>query len=227
MQNKNFTLAIDGPVGSGKGTLSLELAKELDALYLYTGGMYRALALACLRSGIDLNNKKDVLSVLENISIDVKTQALGPKVFLSGEDITDEIFRPEVGNAVPIVAAIPEVRKKMVTLQKELVKDSRAVVEGRDISTVVAPNAELKIYLTADVEERAKRRFNQFKEKGIEKSFEEVLEDTKRRDELDTNRQASPLTIVEEAFVIDTTNDTIQDTVKKVKEKLREKGLIE
>jgi cytidylate kinase len=114
----------------------------------------------------------------------------------------------------------------MVVRQRDLIKDKRAVVEGRDIATVVAPNAELKIYLEADVQIRAKRRLDQFLEKGIDKTFEEVLKDTKERDRLDMVRTASPLKVVEDAYVIDTTNDTIQDTVEKVKEKLREKGLI-
>ncbi len=226
MENKNFVVAIDGPVGSGKGTLSIELAKELNALYLYTGGMYRALALACLRASVDLNDKQRVLDVLGKIVIDVKTESSGPKIILDSQDITDEIFRPEVGNAVPIVAAMVEVREKMVARQKELIEDKRAVVEGRDIATIVAPDAELKIYLTADVDVRAKRRFLQFEEKGMHKTYEEVLEDTKRRDEMDTKREASPLTIVEDAYVIDTTNDSIEDTVHKVKDKLREKGLL-
>ncbi len=226
MQDKNFTLAIDGPVGSGKGTLSIELAKELGALYLYTGGMYRALALACLRRGIELDDEQEVLKVLDEIKIVIKTASEGPQVFLDSEDVTEELFRPEVANAVPVVAAIPDVREKMVTLQKDLIKGRRAVVEGRDIATVVAPNAELKVYLTADVNQRAKRRFEQFRQKGIQKTFEEVLADTKRRDELDTNRAASPLTIVEDAHIIDTTDDTVLDTVEKVKAKLREKGLL-
>ncbi len=226
MENKNFIIAIDGPVGSGKGTLSIELAKSLSALYLYTGGMYRALALACLRKNTNIENKVAVLSVLSEINIDVKTESSGPKVFLNGEDVTEEIFRPEVGNAVPIVAAIVEVREEMVARQKELIKGKRAVVEGRDISTVVAPDAELKIYLTADIETRARRRLDQFKEKGISKTFEEVLGDTRRRDDLDIQREASPLTVVEDAYVIDTTNDSIFDTVEKVKKKLMEKKLL-
>lgn len=226
MQDKIFTVAIDGPVGSGKGTLSIELAKELNALYLYTGGMYRALALACLRGNINLNNKDSVLSVLGSISIDVKTASSGPQIFLNNEDVTEELFNPEVANAVPITSAIPQVREKMVAIQKELIKNKRAVVEGRDIATVVAPNAELKVYLTADVQTRAKRRYEQFKDKGIDKSFDEVLADTKRRDDLDTHREASPLTIVDDAYIIDTTSDTISDTVEKVKDKLKERGLL-
>lgn len=226
MNYKNFTVAIDGPVGSGKGTLSIELAKQLDALYLYTGGMYRSLALACIREKVNLEDKEKILEVLKRIKIDLKTDSLGPKVFLNSEDVTEEIFNPEVGNAVPIVAAIQEVRKEMVARQKELINGKRSVVEGRDISTVVAPNAELKIYLTAEVEVRARRRFVQFEEKGIHKTYEEVLSDTKKRDELDTKREASPLAIAKDAFIIDTTNDSTLDTVEKVKSRLRKKGLI-
>lgn len=226
MDNKNFVVAIDGPVGSGKGTLSIELAKELDALYLYTGGMYRALALACLRNKINLRDRDEAMKILRNITIDVKMSYYGAKIILDGEDVTDEIFLPEVGNAVPIVAAIADVRKEMVARQKELIKGKRAVVEGRDISTDVAPDAQLKVYLTADVNVRAKRRFDQFVEKGVNKKFEEVLSDTKERDRQDIEREASPLKITEGAVVIDTTNDTISDTVEKVKNNLREKGLL-
>ncbi len=226
MVNKNFIVAIDGPVGSGKGTLSIELAKELDALYLYTGGMYRALALACLRNEVNLREEKQVLQVLMNTDIKLEMSTDGAGVFLGTEDVTGEISRPEVGNATPIIAAIPVVRREMVARQKEMIEGKRAIVEGRDIATDVAPNADLKVYLTADVNTRAKRRFEQFKEKGIEKTLEEVLRDTKERDRQDMERNASPLTIVEDAFVIDTTNDTVSDTIDKVKNKLRDKGLL-
>lgn len=221
----NFTIAIDGPVCSGKGTLSVALAKKLDILYLYTGGMYRALALACIKVGIDLDNEGEVLKVLETAGIDLHVSAGETKLFLGEEDVTHEIFEPEISNQTPHVARHPRVREEMVRRQQELVKGSSAVIEGRDIASIVAPNADLKIYLTADIGTRAKRRFKQYEEKGISKTFKEVLEETAERDKKDSERDASPLSVSNDAAVIDTTNDTTNDTVNKVLNILREKGL--
>lgn len=223
--DKKFTIAIDGPVGSGKGTLGIALAKKLNALYLYTGGMYRALALACLEKKIDLASEEEVFQFFKSINIKLDISSAGTKVFLENELVNDKIFLPEVSNATPKVAAMPKVREEMVKRQKEIVRNQSAVIEGRDITTDVAPGADLKIFLTADVNVRARRRYKQFLERGIKKTFEEVLEDTKERDRQDTERAASPLTIVEDAFVIDTTNDTIEETVEKVTEKVKEKNL--
>lgn len=227
----NISIAIDGPVGSGKGTLAIALSKKLYAVYVYTGAMYRELALACIRQKTDLKSEDSVLGVLNTISIELKPSGDGIKAFLDGKDVSEEIFKPNVGKTVPIVAAFSRVRKVMVLKQKEMaakaIQSGRSVVmEGRDISTDVLPDADIKIYLTADIKVRAQRRLKQFESKGIKITFDDVLKDLEERDRKDTERSASPLRIVEDAVVVDTTNDTIDETVDKVIEKLKAKNLI-
>lgn len=222
---KNIVIAIDGPVCSGKGTLSIALAKKLDILYLYTGGMYRALALACNRAGIDLDNEEEVLRILNSANLDLHVSAGETKLFLGEEDVTSEIFEPEVSNQTPRVARHPRVREEMVKRQQKITEGQSAVIEGRDIASKVAPDADLKIHLTADVEVRAKRRLSQYQEKGIKKTFEQVLEETKERDRIDSEREASPLSIQDDSVIIDTTNDSTSDTVEKVLNILHEKDL--
>lgn len=224
--HKKFTIAIDGPVGSGKGTLGIALAQKLNALYFYTGGMYRALTLACLRRKIDLRDEKKVLEVLKTTDINLDVSTLGTMVFLGEELVNDQLFLPEVSSATPIIAAMPKVRKEMVKRQKKLVEGQSAVIEGRDIATDVAPYADLKIFLTADLEARAKRRYKQLLEKGIKKTFEEVLADTRERDKQDSERVVSPLVPRKDAFMMDTTDDTVEETVEKVMKKMKEIGLV-
>ncbi|MDO8639875.1 MAG: (d)CMP kinase [bacterium] len=226
MNKKVLHIAVDGPGGSGKGTLCVELAKKLKILYIYTGGMYRALALASLRAGINVNNNEEVQKLFKNSSIELKSMDSDTRVFLDGEDVSDEIFLPKVALVVPVIAAFPEIRKEMVKRQKELIKGKNAVIEGRDITTVIAPDADLKIYLTADVKIRAKRRHEQFLKRGINKSFEDVLTDTQERDKKDTEREASPLSVAKDAVIIDTTNDSIENTVEKVMNILKKRDLV-
>lgn len=227
--DKKITIAIDGPVGVGKGTLALTLAKRLDAEYLYTGGMYRALALACLREKVDFNNEEAVLNLLKNISIELKLiehkNRFDTQVFLDGVDVSNDIFLPDVSSKTAVVAAFSRIRKEMVIRQKKIAQGKNIVVEGRDISTDVLPEANLKIYLTADINIRVERRLKQLKERGVNVSFEDVLREIQERDRRDQERLASPLMIVPDAYVLDTTNLTIEETVEKVMEKLKEKSL--
>ncbi len=232
--HKAIKVAIDGPVGSGKGTLAVALANKLNALYVYTGAMYRELALACLREKTDIQDEKKVFAVFQKISIDFKSTREGVKAFLNGEDVSEEIFKPYVSKTVPIVAAFPRVREAMVLKQKKIAEDAiksgkSVVMEGRDITIDVLPNADVKIYLTADINVRVKRRLKQFEDRGIKTSFKDVLEDLKERDNKDIQRDASPLRMAKDAIVVDTTNDSIEQTVAKVQKimhKLAEKGLI-
>jgi cytidylate kinase len=221
---KKLTIAIDGPVCSGKGTLSIALAKKLNILYLYTGGMYRALTLASIRAGVDLNNEEEVLKVFRTSDIKFIASAGETKIFLNGEEVSDKLFEPTIANNVPIVASHPKIREEMVERQKAIAKGRSSVIEGRDISSMVAPDADVKIYLTADIKIRAGRRLKQYKEKGIQKTLEEVLEETSERDRIDAVTQ-SQFKTSNDIITIDTTNDTIDDTVEKVINILREKGL--
>lgn len=223
---KNFVIAIDGPVGAGKGTLAVALAKRLNAFYIYTGGMYRALAYACLEQNIDIHNETQVLEVLRKISLILQVKEYGTVISINGREIFDEMFLPEVTKATPIVAAMPAVRREMVARQQKVMEGKSVVVEGRDSATDVAPRADLKIYLTADINTRAKRRVSQLKKRDLDISFAEVLEHIKERDRQDTQRKASPLIMTRDAYLIDTTNLTIEETVKKVMNKLKEKGII-
>lgn len=226
--NRPLQIAIDGPVGSGKGTLAVALAKELKAIHIYTGGMYRALALACIRKNINILDEKEVLQILMESKIDLKITDDSPltKVFLNDEDVTQEIFFPAISNKTPIVAAYKSIREEMVKRQKEIAQGVRGVIEGRDIATHVIPEADLKVYLTASVDERARRRYNQLKEKSVNLTFEEVKNDVIGRDKADSEREHAPLGQSVDSFVIDTTNDSIDDTVDKVKEELIRRELI-
>jgi len=231
MDKKNISIAIDGPVGSGKGTLAIALAKKLNAFYVYTGAMYRELALACFREDVDFANEDQILEVLGRVSIELKQIGSGIKAILNGEDVSEEIFQPTVSKLVPVVAAFFRVRKEMVRRQKRMMEETinskkSIVMEGRDITTHVIPNADIKIYLTADVGKRAERRFKQFSDKGVNVNFDDVLKDLKERDRHDMQREASPLRIAHDAIVIDTTNDTVDQTVKKAIGKLKERNLI-
>lgn len=224
--NKTITIAIDGPVGVGKGTLAVALAKKLGAEYLYTGSMYRALTLACLRNNIDIYNENEVSNLLKKISMKIQLTDLETRVFLDGKEISDDIFSQEVTNKVPIVAAFPSVREEMVLRQKQMSEGKNIIIEGRDSATDVAPNADLKLYLTADVAIRAQRRLKQLQKRGFSISFEDVLRQVQQRDKQDMERKASPLRITADAFVIDTTNLTVEETVEKAMKKLKEKNLI-
>jgi len=224
---KKFIIAIDGPVGVGKGTLAVGLAKKFGAYYINTGAMYRALTLLCLRKKIDIKNEEEILRNFENSTIKLEIDNNNnQKIFLDGEDISREIFLPEVTSTVAFISPFLSVRKEMVRRQRELLsKADRVVMEGRDITTEVVPNADLKIFLTADLDVRTKRRLRQLIKNGIGLTFEEVLTETEERDRRDTLRRTSPLTIAEDAYVLDTTALSIEETVGKVIEKMKEKGI--
>ncbi len=226
-KGKPLQIAIDGPVGSGKGTLAVALAKKLHATHIYTGGMYRALALAVLRSGIDIHNEEQVFEILKNSNIDLRVEDGSPltRIFLNDEDVTNEIFLPEVSNNTPIVAAFKSVREEMVNRQRVIAHGRKGVIEGRDIATHVSPNADLKIYLTASIEERANRRYKQLRDKSVPITFEEVKQDVLERDRKDSEREHAPLAAASDAVVIDTTHDTIEDTVEKVMDELKKRNL--
>jgi len=223
-------IAIDGPVGAGKGAIAARLAKELHLVYIYTGAMYRALSLSCIRNGVDTKDVPKVLQILKNSHIELvepDSRSIRPfKVLLNGNDVTDAIFAQDVAMGTSDVGTIPEVRKFMVKCQQEIAKGKKVVMEGRDIGFRVLPHAQLKIFLTATAEERAKRRYDQWKEKGVKKTYEEVLEETKKRDYQDTHREVDPLQKFPDMWELDSTCLSEEEVVKKIVNELKRRNLI-
>lgn len=229
MATSHLQIAIDGPVASGKGTVAAILAKQLGLLYVNTGSMYRALALACIREHIDLNNEEQVLIVLKKSDIQIAGGAHKQNdciVTLNGEDVSQFIITVQIGQATPKVARIPQVRQLMVIKQQEIAANSAVVMEGRDIGLRVLPQAQLKIYLTGSLDIRVQRRYEQFRNKGIVRNYEEVLEDTKKRDFEDSTRKSDPLQKLPDAWELDTTHLTQEEVVEKIETELRKRKLI-
>ncbi|MGL4980760.1 MAG: (d)CMP kinase, partial [Fusobacteriaceae bacterium] len=197
---REITVAIDGPAGSGKSTIAKILAEKYNMIYLDTGAMYRMVSLYSLRNNLNLNNLTSVEEALKKVELDIRDNSF----YLNGEDVSDEIRTPKVTAIVSKVAAIKAVREKLVELQRDISKGRRAILDGRDIGTVVFPKANLKIFLIASSEERAKRRVKDYESKGIAgESYEEVLSAIKLRDHLDSTRVESPLKKAEDAIEVD------------------------
>ncbi len=224
-------IAIDGPVAAGKGDIASRLGRELQLVYIYTGAMYRMLALSCLKKGKSTHEEADVLAILDEIHMELvpPTRIQTDRVttaMLDGVDVTDDIMRSEVAQGASDVATIPAVRRRMVELQQTLSFGKSVVMEGRDIGLRVLPDAQLKIFLTASVEERATRRLEQFETKGIHKTFEEVLEETKVRDAQDSSRATDPLKKLPDSWELDTTSMTQDQVVNAITGELRRRGLL-
>ena len=214
----SFVVAIDGPAGTGKGTITSLISKEMGLVNIDTGATYRCVALYAIRNNIKLEETEKIIASLENIKIDMKNENGEQKVFLNGEDVSKEIRSKEVTLIVSQVSSIKEVRYKMVEIQRNLAKGKNVIMEGRDITTVVFPNADVKIYMDAEEKERAKRRYKELQEKGIEMSYEEVLKNIRARDKNDREKEVGALKIAEDAIYLDTTNLSIEEVKNKVKE---------
>ena len=219
-----FKIAIDGPAGAGKSTIAKRAAKELGFVYIDTGAMYRAIGLAALRRGVDHDNDTEgVVALLDDIQIDISHSEAGQLVFLNGEDVSGEIRLPEVSVAASDVSRIPEVRKKLLELQRGIAEKTDVIMDGRDIGTVVLPNADLKIFLTASVEDRAQRRYLELQEKGVECSFDEVKADMEYRDKNDSQREIAPLKPAEDSVLVDTTGNTLEESVSLILSIMKER----
>lgn len=230
MDNKKFAIAIDGPVAAGKGTVALQLAHNLDGLYLYTGAMYRSLALTALENNVDLRDEDAIVALLPQVHITFKDD----KVFLNGRDVTETLKEEGPANGSSIVAQFPKVREQMVLKQQaianEAIADGKIVIsEGRDTGTKVFPDSPFKVYLTASAEERAKRRLTQFHEQGRDVNFDEVLAEVRERDERDMSRAVDPLPSKPAElgyFIVNDSGMAVEETVQIIEEELRERRLI-
>lgn len=219
----SFVVAIDGPAGTGKGTVAKIVAERLNLIYIDTGAMYRAVCVKALRNNIEPEEIEKIEKILKNISIKINKKDGKQQVLLDGEDVTEEIRTPLVDSYVAKFAAIKQVREKMTPLQREMRSEGNVIMEGRDITTVVFPDAEVKIYLDAEIEERAKRRYKQNIEKGINCTYEEVLKSIKERHILETTRKIAPLKQADDAVYLDTTKLSIEEVVQRVIEIINER----
>ena len=206
-------IAIDGPSGAGKSTQARRLAKEFSFIYVDTGAIYRTLGLACQRAGTDRKDAAAVMELLKTLDIDIRYNPEGEqRMFLNGEDVPGKIRQPEISICASDVSALPEVRAFLLEMQRKFARENNVVMDGRDIGTVVLPDAELKIFLTARPEARAARRLLDLKAKGIEESFDQVLQDINYRDEQDTRRAAAPLKMAEDAVLVDSSDIDFEET---------------
>ena len=219
----SFIVAIDGPAGTGKGTVTKILAKKLKLVNIDTGATYRCVTLDMINKGVKIDELDKIKEILKNIKIEIKNDKGNQTIFLNGEDVTEKIRETEVSKMVSQVSSIKEVRYSMVDLQRKMAEGKNVVMEGRDIGTYVFPNADVKIYLDADLEERAKRRQLQNMEKGIKASYMEILENIKKRDENDRCKEIGALKLAKDAEVIDTTQMSINQVVREMIEIINNK----
>ena len=223
MSNTVINVAIDGPAGAGKSTVSRGAAKQLGFVYVDTGALYRAVGVNALRKGINTRDKAAVAESINGINVDLDFENGEQKVLLNGEDVSVEIRTPPASMAASDVSAVPEVRAFLFDLQKNIAAKTNCIMDGRDIGTVVLPHAQVKIFLTASPEERATRRYRELVEKGSEVSYKEVLEDLIERDYNDSHREIAPLKPAEDGVIFDTTGLTLEESVKEIVKIIKEK----
>lgn len=216
MNTHKIAVAVDGPAGAGKSSISKIVAKKLGYLYIDTGAMYRSVTWAVLHNHIDVNNQKAVEALLPELDLTMEASDDSCKVFIAGQDVTDFIRTPQVNNAVSIVASYKGVRQYLVERQRLMAEAGGVILDGRDIGSVVLPNAELKIYLTASVEARAMRRYLEVKGTVNEQTLEDIKDSVMQRDDMDKNRKESPLIQVEDAVLVDSSDMTFDETVEHI-----------
>lgn len=220
----SFNIAIDGPAGAGKSTIAKRLAKELGFIYVDTGAMYRAMALYFLRSGIAKEDEAAISKAAREVDVTIRYENGEQQVLLNGENVNGLIRKEEVGNTASVTSAYGEVRKKLVELQQQLAEQADVIMDGRDIGTVVLPKAQVKIYLTASVETRAKRRYDELAEKGQNCELKEIEQDIADRDYRDMHREISPLKQAEDAVLVDSSHMGIEEVVETIKSIYKERS---
>lgn len=212
-----ISIAIDGPSGAGKSTISRKAAEKFGFIYVDTGAIYRTIGLASKTHSVSLDDKSAVISMLPKLEIELKYNDAGEQhMYLDGKDVSRDIRLPEVSMLASKVSAIPEVRAFLVDMQRDMARKYDVIMDGRDIGTVILPDADLKIFLTADVEDRARRRYAELCAKGMDKPFGEVLSEMKQRDEQDTERAAAPLKAADDAILLDTSGNTLEQSITEV-----------
>lgn len=211
-----YNVAIDGPAGAGKSTIAKLVAKEKGYIYVDTGAMYRGLAIHFLDKGIRPQETEKVIEACKDAEVTIAYEDAVQHVYLNGKDISSRLRNEEVGNMASVTSAIPEVRKKLLELQQNLAKTQNVIMDGRDIGTCVLPHADVKVYLTASVETRAKRRYQELREKGEDCNLEEIAHDIEERDRRDMTREIAPLKQAEDAVLVDSSDMTIAEVVKTI-----------
>ena len=218
-----FAVAIDGPAGAGKSSVAKAAAKELGFVYVDTGAIYRTIALYVLRQGVDPHQASAVEALLPQVQVSLEYTQQGQKMLLNGEDVTALIRTPEVSMATSACSAIPAVRAFLLQLQRDLAEKNNVLMDGRDIGTVVLPHAQLKVFLTASAQERARRRVRQLEESGQAADYEAILRDIQQRDYQDSHREVAPLRPAEDAVLVDTSQDSFARSVERLVGLVRER----
>lgn len=211
-----YNVAIDGPAGAGKSTIAKLVAKKKGYIYVDTGAMYRGLAIHFLKKKADPEDRQEVAEACRDAEVTIGYEDGVQQIYLNGENVTGMLRTEEVGNMASKTSAIPEVREKLLELQRSLAREKDVIMDGRDIGTNILPNADVKIYLTASVETRARRRYDELKEKGTDCSLDEIARDIRERDERDMTREIAPLKKAEDAILVDSSDMTIQQVVDEI-----------
>ena len=218
-----ISIALDGPAGAGKSTVAKGAAKELGFIYVDTGALYRTVGLKFMREGYDTTLDCDIEAVLKTIEVDIKFIDGAQHVFLNGEDVSDEIRTPDASMMASAVSAKPPVRAFLLEMQRKLARENNVLMDGRDIGTVVLPNATLKFFVTATVEERANRRYKELCEKGMDVKYEDIYKDIETRDYNDSHREIAPLKPAEDSIMFDTTGNTLEQSIEQLLTMIKER----